>query len=810
VGTLWKDVKFGLRGLAKNPGFATVVILTLALGIGANTAIFSVVYGVLLRPLPYPQPDRIVSIQWTYKGQPEDNFDDHQFRFLLQHREPFEFFAADTPVGFDLAGGSQPERITALRVSSEYFHVLGVQPALGRDFSADEDRIGGPNVAILGYGLWKSNFGGDREILGKSIELDGTPFTVIGVMPAGFSNVPTPGAPNAGPADVWTTIAQVSKTIGSGGNYEVLARLKPGVTRQQAQSYAQIASAGLRAGFPKRYQSDLGVGVYPYLYSLSSDFRAPLLILFGAIGFVLLIACANVANLLMARAATRGQEIAIRTALGASRSRLFRQLLTESVLLSILGGALGLLLASWGMSLLLTLIPSSLPRAQDISLDRWALLFTILVSVLTGILFGLAPAFHSSLADLNEALKEGAARSSSGLGRKRLRSVLAVAEVALSLVLLVGATLLIETFAKLLQTNPGFDPHPILSLQIWTTSAKYNSMTAETSFYRKLLDQVRAIPGVEGAGVVAAGLPLTRGGNDGFHVAGANASEWYEADYREITPEYFRTMGIPLIQGRFFNEADSAEASKVAIVNQAFARWRFPGHNPIGEHLIQEKKPYEIVGVVGDVRSFLNEPAPPTFFVPVAQADYGTDQLFQGWFPTSIVVRTRENPLGLSRAVTDAIRSADPVLPVGRVQSMDQVLATSLSFQKFLMTLMSIFAGLALALAAVGIYGVMAYSVAQRVHEIGIRMALGARPRDILGMIVGQGMLLTLVGMAVGIVAAVELTRLLAGQLYGVKATDPLAFSVVVLVLAVIAFLACYFPARRAARVDPLVALRYE
>lgn len=808
--TLWQDLRYGFRAFAKSPGFATVIVLTLALGIGANTAMFSVVYGVLLRPLSYPQPDRIVSMQWTYKGQPEDNLDDHQFRYFQQHHSPFQYLAADTPVGFNLTGGSEPERVSALRVSTDYFHVLGVQPALGRDFSPDEDRIGGPNVVILRNGLWKSSFGGDPKLIGKSIQLDGIPFTVIGVMPAGFASIPPDPSISPRPADIWTTIAQVAKTIGSGGNYEVLARLKPGVTRQLAQSYMNIASVGLRAEFPKRYRADLGIGVFPYLYAVSSDYRGPLLVLFGAIGFVLLIACANVANLLMARASTRSKEIAIRTALGASRARLFRQLLTESLLLALFGGAVGLLLAYWGLDSLLALAPADLPRTHGISLDRWALGFTVLASLVTGILFGIAPALQASAANLNHSLKEGAGRATSGAGRRRLHNALAIGEVALSLILLAGATLLIKTFANLLNTNPGFDPHPILSLQIWTTGSKYSSMAAVDRFYRNITEQIQGIPGVQSAAVIAAGLPFERGGNNGVKIVGDKDSQQHEADYREITPNYFQVMGISLLQGRAFADTDSPDANKVVIINQAFAKRFFSNHSPIGEHLQDPNTTREIVGVVGNVKSEMAQNVPPTFFIPAAQASRGTDELFQGWFPTAIIVRASQNPLAVSEAVTNAVRKIDPDLPIGKVRSMDQVLSTSLAFNSFLMTLMGVFAALALILAAVGIYGVMAYSVAQRWHEIGIRMALGARPLDIFRMVVGQGMLLTLIGLIVGLAGAIAATRLLAGQLYGVTATDPIVFVIVIAVLAFIAFFACYIPARRAAKVDPLVALRYE
>ncbi|MGB6875164.1 MAG: ABC transporter permease [Candidatus Acidiferrales bacterium] len=824
---LWQDVRYGLRTMAKQPGFAAIVILTLALGIGANTAIFSVVYGVLLRPLPYPHPDRITQISVSYKGQLDySGFDAREFDFWKAHSEPFAYVAATTGVGFNLSSGSQPMRVRALRVSKDYFRVMGVQPALGREFSQDEDSLNGPNVVILSYGLWKSQLGGDAGILGRAISLDNKPFTVVGVMPAGFQD--TSGGPT-GPSsvDLWTTIGQVADSIGGGINYTLLGRLKPGISLEQADSYfSSIEEPFFRQfrthSISSTERQSIAFSAEPLRSMISFGYRTPLLVLFGAIGFVLLIACANVANLLMSRAAARGKEIAIRTALGASRARLFRQLLTESLLLAVLGGALGLLIANWGLHLLLTFAPPDLPRAHDISLDRWALGFTVLASLLTGILFGLAPAFQSSKVDLNNSLKESVGRATSGAARRRLRSALAVAEIALSLVLLAGAGLLIETFANLLRTNPGFDPHPILALQTWTTGQKFaplpdkptgaqeNARAAEISgFYDGILRKVQNIPGVQSAAVIGEGLPLDYGGNVFVWLASEGESRGISSDFRSVTPEYFQTMGIPLLQGRLFTDADSSYAAKVAIINQEFAREKFPNRNPIGQRLMVDDTPREIVGVVGDVKSTLDQPVPSTVFIPLAQ-DSGEIQGFQAWFPVSILVRTAQQPLSLSHAVESAVHDAQPDLPVGHIESMDQILSTSLAFQRFSMILMSIFAVLALILAAVGTYGVMSYSIAQRTHEIGIRMALGARPGDVLRMVVGQGMALAALGLAIGVAGALEATQLIASQLYGVKPADPVVLAVVVALLGLVALLACYIPARRAARVDPLVALRYE
>jgi len=805
VETLLQDVRHGLRVLRKNPGFTAVAVLTLALGIGANTAMFSVVNGVLLRPLPYPEPERIMQIARVSREQgTRASFSSRQFDFWRSHSDPFQCLTATTGVGFNLVGGTRPERVRVLRVSTGYFQVFGVQPTLGREFSAGENQPGGANVAILSHGLWVRDFASDPKVLGRTVVLDSASFTIIGVMPSGFEST--------SPVDLWTTIGQVASTIGSGTNYDVIGRLKPGVSRRQANAYfATLTKPFLQEFDPeeaKRISSQISIAVFPYNYMITSDLHMPLLILFGAVGFVLLIACVNVANLQLARTATRSREISIRIALGAGRLRMFRQLLTENVLLSLLGAVGGLLGAYWGLHSLLALTPTDLPHAQNIALDRWALGFTVLVAVLASIVFGMAPALRASRQDLHESLKESGGRAISP--RNRLRSALVMAEVALSLVLLVGSGLLIATFANLLRTNPGFDPHNLLCLPIWTTGTQYKSGAQLSTFYESALGRIDAIPGVKSSAVVAAGSPLEQGGNDYVQVVGRKDSEGFSADYREITREYFNALGGRLLQGRFFTPADSAGAAKVIIINAAFAREHFPGLNPLGQNLTLENDTLEIVGVVSDVKSHLDEPAPSTMFVPMAQASYGIDQLFQAWFPTTVLVRTTVNPLALSHAVEEALRQSEPNMPLGESRSMEEVLSRSIAYQRFLMTLMSVFAGLALVLAAVGIYGVMSYSVSERTHEMGIRMALGANRREVLWLVVSGGLRLTLAGVAFGMAASFGLARLLGGLLFGVKPADPATLIVVTLLLTAVALLASYIPARRATKVNPMVALRYE
>jgi putative ABC transport system permease protein len=811
VTALWQDLRYGLRVLAKSPAFALVSILTLALGIGANTAIFTVVYGVLLRPLPFPHPDRIVALAESYKQETDElRLTAPQLKRIQEYKDVFEHIVGTASVGYNLAVGNSADHLRGMPVSASYFRVLGVQPFLGRDFTADDDAGDGQRVAIISYSLWSRRLSADPSQIGQKILLNGEPFTLIGVMPRAFSASAASGPlPDREAPEVWTPLALVAEAVGNGSNIGVLARLKPSVTRAQLQAQMNIVTQDFRREYPGRIGKELVIRFLPYQQMLGADIRPYLLVLLGSIGFVLLIACANVANLFLARSGLRAREIAVRIAMGASGPRLFQQLITESMLVALAGGALGLLVAYLGLGSLLAAAPVDLPRASDVHLDVWIFAFTFVISLLTGVLFGLAPALEASRTGINEALKQGVGRASSAPGRARLRQVLVIGEFAISLVLLTGAGLMIATFSKLLHTNPGFNPHRVLTAQFWLIGSKYDSSARIENFNRAVVQRIESLPGVDAAAIVAAGLPLEFGGNVGARLPNA-PDHSYSIDYREITPGFFRAMGILLRQGRVFSDSDSETASKVVIVNEALVRELFSGRNPLGERILLESDSCEIVGVVGDVKSNLDEAAPPTTFIPAAQAIYSMSKLFEGWFPRSIVIRTNVDPLSLSSAVRDAIAAVDPIVPTGSMRSMDQVLSHSLALRNFMMFLLSLFAALALALASVGIYGVISYAVSQRTREIGVRMALGARPGDVLRLVLGEGLKLVLAGAALGIVFALIATRFITTMIYGVSATDPLVFVSVITLLVVVSLAACYVPARRATRVDPIVALRCE
>lgn len=809
--TSLQDLRFAVRTLCKSPGFTAVAVLTLALGIGANTAIFTVVYGVLFRPLPFPEPDRIVELVQVDKGQSgEMDVTATQLQRLREFGQVFEHIAGWTDEGLNLAVGNSAEHVRGTPVSADFFQVLGVHPAIGREFLPEEDQGDGERVAILSHALWKRRFGGELSAIGRKVLLNGEAYTVIGVMPAefdprGYSDI-NPGLP----VDVWVPLALVAKTAASGENVEVLARLKPGIKQSQLDAQMNLITEQFRKEFPGDTGPTTRMSFLPYQFMLGADLRPFLLLLLGAIGFVLLIACANVANLLLARGGSRAREIAARMALGATRARLSRQLLTESLTIALAGGALGVVLASAVLGSLLATAPFDLPRLNDIHLDGWVFAFTFLISVLTGSLSGLAPAIWATDIDLNGVLKAADGRTTGGAGRPKLRQGLVIGEFALSLVLLTGAGLMIATFIKLMRTDPGFNPRGVLAAQFWLNGSKYRSTPEVTTFYRAVEQRIASLPGVESAGIVVVGLPLERGGHNSVRIAGTKESDWRPCDYREASSNYFRAMGIALRAGRGILESDTENSTQVAVVNEAFAQKYFAGRSPLGGNIFISGKAREVVGVVADAKSNLDRPALPTAFIPAAQASYEGSKIWEDWFPRAIVVRSSVDPLSLSRAVRQAIETVDPLVPTGAIRSMDQIMSRSLALRSFLMRLLGVFGVLALTLASVGLYGVISFLVTRRTREIGVRIALGARPSEVLRLILAEGMKLVVAGVVVGIVVALALTKLLESLVYGVSLHDPLILGVVSLLMIGVSLLACYVPAWRASRVDPITALRYE
>ncbi|MGO9272726.1 MAG: ABC transporter permease [Terriglobia bacterium] len=816
MASLLQDFRYGFRMLFKNPGVTVVAVLALGLGIGANTAIFSVVNGVLLRPLTFPQPERIVQV-FRHYGEGNDvpalsvpmilNFKAHGQVF--DHLAAYQFL----PVGFNLSQGSEPERISGIHVSGQFFDVLGVKPVLGRAFLPEEDQPGGPQVAVLSNTLWRDRFGADPNLIGKTITLSQTSFTVIGIMPRDFEYPAS--------VDLWAPLQLPSASRDPANLYNVIGRLRQGVTRPSAEAQLTLIENQFEKANPDQANSK-ATALIPLQQVIVGDVRAILLVLLGAVGFVLLIACANVANLLLARATARRKEVAIRTAMGATRWRLIRQLLTESMLLGVAGGALGLLLAFWGIKLLLVLRPGNLPRLHEVSLDPRVLGFTLLISLATGILFGFAPALRISRTDLNASLKEGSRGSTQGRERNRLRSALVAGEIALSMVLLVGAVLLIQTFARLREVKPGFDPRHVLTFEM-SLPQKYGNPAGLAAFVRQVIERIQTVPGVQFAATVTS-LPLQISPDLPFNIEGRPTQSPGDASgdcqYEVISADYFRAMGIPLVEGRYFTDNDRSESGWVVIINSTMAKQFWPNQDPIGQRLTigktmgpqwSDPSPREVVGVVGDVKDkSLDQPAPGEMFVPYTQVPAPIVAVTVQQIPQRWAVRTTGDPLSISGTVKAEVLAVDSSQPLAAVAPMEQLMSKSIAGNQFNMLLLGIFAALALLLAAVGIYGVMSYSVAQRAHDIGIRMALGARASDVLKLVVGQGMLLAAVGVAIGGAGALGLTRLMKSMLFGVSPGDPAAFVVVSLMLAAVALLASYLPARRATKVDPIVALRYE
>jgi predicted permease len=822
---LLADLRHAFRVFRKSPGFTAIAVAALALGIGANTAIFSVINAVLLKPLPYPEPDRIMTV---VRGFPDFQGGGNSSSIpkfnAWKKNDVFEAMAAYdfAGPGMNIGGSDHPEQAKGIHVSSEFFRVFGVSPVLGRTFTADEDMPNGPKVAVIGYQLFSRRLGGDLRLVGTAIQIGGEPTTVVGVLPATFKSDP--------PADIFIPLQADPNSTNQGHYLMVAGRLKPGVSLQTARAQMKIAGERFRQANPKWMEKNESVAVAPLQEAQVGDVKLPLMILLGAVGFVLLIACANVANLQLARASTRQREMAIRTAVGANRMRIVAQLLTESVVLALAGGVLGFLIGAWGVRALLAIAPGNLPRISDslqsstaVSALDWRVLgFTLAVAFATGILFGLFPAVHVSRLDVNSALKDTSGRSGTGRHQNRARGFLVVSEIALAVILLVGAALMIRTFASLRAVNPGFDPHNILTLQTSLSGGRYDATAKVDNLIRQMTPRLESLPGVQSA-ATAIMLPIEGGIDLPFNIAGKPPAKGntYNGDeqWRSVSAHYFSAFKIPLLRGRVFSEHDTGNSARVIVINEAMAKKYWQKEDPIGHSMTLgkglgpefEEPAREIVGIVGNVReNGLTDSNQGVMYVPAGQVTDGLTQLANKIIPLSWVVRTSMEPTALATAIQHEFLAVDGQLPVSKFRTMEQVISESTARANFNMLLLTIFAGTALLLAALGIYGLMSYAVEQRTQEIGIRVALGASGGDMLRMVIGHGLLLAGIGLAVGLAAAFGLTRLLSALLFGVKANDPMAFGAVAVTLAAVAWVAVYIPARRATRIDPLVALRYE
>ena len=808
---LWKDVRFALRMLRRTPGVAVAAVLALALGIGANTAIFSVVDGVLLRPLPFHDARALMLVNGKFpvQGLFDIGLSVPELHDVSQQSRTFSAVGAYASGESNLVGGvGAPDHVAVGLGSASLFPMLGVAPVIGRSFTTGEELKGSDQVALLDHGLWQRRFGGDTNIVGKTVQLDNLSYKIIGVLPAGFR------IDGDTPCDLWIPLASNNPELTRGSHFlRVLGRLKPGTTRAQLDADLAAISARLVEQYAQNYRGgSWSLEAKPFQDVIVGNARLALWVLFGAVAFVLLIACANVANLLLARAAARGREMAIRTALGAARVRLIRQMLTESILLALAGGGLGLLLAEWGVDAMLALAPDALPRASEVAVDGRVLAFTVGAALVTGVVFGLMPALSASRPDLTWALKDGSRGATASRGR--LRRALVVAEVALSLILLVGTGLMVQSFVRLRNVDPGFHPDHVLAMSVvrrgeHDAPGGVDEPPPSDDFYERATRELARLPGVRAAGAATL-LPLDGNSSDfGFEienwvprVAGDNP----DAQAREIAGDYFAALGVPLVRGRLFAPSDDASSPPVVVVNQAFARRWWPNEDALGKHLrIKNRrapKPWAtVVGVVGDTRDFgLDQPPKPEMFFAHAQERRFT--------ALTLVVRTVGAPMAMANAARGVIAEIDPEQPIFNVQTMDDYVAHSLAQRRFSLVLMLIFAGVALLLAAVGIYGVMSYTVAQRTQEIGIRVALGASESMVLKMVVADGMRLVAIGLLLGLAGAFALTRLLASMLYGVSPTDAPTFAAIAAVLALVALAATVIPARRAMRVDPMLALR--
>ena len=810
---LLQDLRYAVRTLLKKPGFTTVVLIVLGLGIGANTAIFSIVNAVLLQPLPYKNPDQLLMVHEHLPKLfgPAVNLSGAEFLDYRDGNTVFSQSAAFTDIKVNLTGANDTQRVQGARVSASFFPTLGVAPTLGRGFLAQEDQPGTNHVVVLSDGLWHSQFGGDPSIIGKPATVDDQPYTIVGVMPPSFE-FPFRDQLMQQEPQLWVPLALTEKEKqgrADSFDFRFIGRLKPGVSLSQAQSDIQLIGSRLTQQYPDVYRGSLEMtaGVVPFKQTIVGDVRPLLLILFGAVGFVLLISCANVANLLLVRAVARRKEIAIRRVLGAGSFRLVRQLLIESLLLSLSAATFGLVFALWATGLVVKFGPRDVPRLQNVHLDTRVLLFTFAVTLVTGLLFGIVPAMKGAYVNFNEALKQTSGRASASRETNRLRGLLVVFETAAAIVLLVAAGLLVNSFVRLMRVPPGFDPEGVVVARTALPPIRYAKEQENKAVYKQVLAKLTAVPGVKSAGV-ATYLPLTGDWGIGFHLEGTDESEFHNADGTWVSEDYLRTMGIRLLQGRDFTEDDRQNTTPVILINETMRRTYFPAGDAVGKRLRWGGWPgaewLTIVGVVNDVKvSALEAATRPMIYMPIFQIPRARQNVI-------FVARTNASPSALAQSMRDAIRSVDKELPAYDIRTMNEVVSDSVAQRRFATLLLSIFGLVALLLAAIGLYAVMSYTVTQRTQEIAIRVALGAQVRDILRLIVGSGMSLALVGVTLGVAGSLALTRLMGSLLFGVTATDPLTFAFVTLGLLLVALCACAIPATRATKLDPLVALREE
>ncbi|HAF16158.1 MAG TPA: ABC transporter permease [Blastocatellia bacterium] len=816
--SFWQDIRYGLKVMRKNPGFIAIAVFALALGVGANTAIFSVVNAILLHPINYGNPDQLMMV-WeksAKRGFGQIPTSLPNFVDLRTDNKSLEDLGAFADSNFNLTGGDQPERVIGVRVTASLLSLVGIKPLRGRLFLSGEDQPQATRVLILSHHLWQRSFGANPNIVGQNVALNGDSYTVVGIMPSDFKFPPSFSATVASSqyampnADLWVPLTtDAVPTARDIRTLFMIGRLKPGVTPAAAQSEMNVIASRLQKEYPAT-DADMQVDVIPLRQQITGDIHLALIVLFGAVGCVLLIACANVANLLLAKASGRQKEVAIRTALGATRRRIIRQLLTEGMLLGLAGGVLGSLLAIVVLRQLVIFSPANVSIPDNIGIDWQVLAFTLLLSLFTSFIFGLAPALQASKLDLNETLKEGGRGNSGGSKQNRLRSLLVITEVALALVLLIASGLMIKSFLRLQNVNPGFNPENLITLEIQLPQNKYSDKNRQAVFQQQLVQRIAQVPGVQSAGTVD-NLPFSGNeSNVGLTIEGQpplNAAERPRAFLRNVSPNYFESMGIPLRKGRTFADTDNGNAPGAAIVNETAARRLWPNEEPLGKRFKRGKADSQypwvtVVGVVGAVsHTSLEVASQPEVYLPFQQNPE---------LNLTLVARTRSDPKAFAGAVRREVSALDKDLPVSNIKFMDEIIGKSVAQPRVYALLLGIFAGLALILASIGIYGVMSYSVTQRTHEIGIRMALGARPRDVLKLIIKQGMVLGIAGIIIGLIVSFALTRVLASQLYGVSSTDPGTFAAISLLLMFVAVIACYIPALRATKVDPMIAVRYE